>query len=269
MPHLLCLAITGLLSLGAGSPAGAQDLSTTRQYWGAETNGVKAGLCFQLAPASTNQVQLIFLPALLNTSTNNRNLLSREGFFLSLPPFDSRYHMDLTDAAGRPVQRTRKGQALGKPYVVPPLTGVHVGPWPPDCRELFLWLNKPQPIYEVTGGTLPTWHWLSLPDYFKIKKSGRYHFTLQTSILFWNNGMALHLRLAALPPVEADLDLQLPPKPPSLLVTYARAYGVDILGYTLCVVGVVWLVARRIRTSFKAWLLGFNGGRGSISEDRR
>lgn len=269
LPALLCLATTGLLSLGVDSSADAQDLPTTRQSWGAEANGVRAGLCFQVAPASTSQVQVTFVPALLNTSTNNHNLPSPEVFILSLPPFDSRYRMGLTDAVGRPVQKTRKGQALGKPYIIPPLTGVHVGRWPPDCPELFLRLNKPTPIYEVTGGALPTWHWLYLPDYFKIRKSGRYHFTLQMSVLFRNDGSPSHLRLAALPPVEADLDLQLPPKPRSLLGTYASAYAMDILGYTFCLVGVVWLLARRFDSSFKAWVLGFNAGRGSISEDGR
>ena len=51
-------------------------LPGTSQYWGAETNGVKAGLCFRLAPDPTNQVQVFFIPTLNNSQTTQRRTVA-------------------------------------------------------------------------------------------------------------------------------------------------------------------------------------------------
>jgi hypothetical protein len=238
-----------LLSLGtAYSPVYyVGPVPPTRAYWGAQTNGVSTGLAFQSVPGSTNQVQVSFVPALLNTSTNNRSVLSSDILVLSLPPFESRYRMDLTDAAGRPVKKTKKGEALGKPYIYHPPSGVRIGNGQPPGFEGFpLKPNESQLLY---GTATKAYHvdflWLSLLDYFKIKRSGRYHFMFQMDVIFWRPEAEelLLQRLITLPPVEADIDLQLPEKPPSLL----KMYGVDILGLVLCLAGVVWLLSRRWR----------------------
>jgi hypothetical protein len=221
-----------------------------RQYWGAETNGVKVGLYSLLAPDSTNRVQVYFVPVALNISTNNRSVPQSDILVLSLPPLQNRYRMELTGADGRPVRKTKWGQALGEPYVYHRPSGVVIGNGqPPGFTTTALSPNKPASIFEMRTGLNWKYLWLDLQDYFKIKKSGTYHLRFQMSSIFWHPEPEERLlkRLITFPPVEADLDLQLPPKPPNRLVAYAKDYGVDVLGYAVCIAGAVWLVAHRLR----------------------
>ena len=166
------------MSLGAGSPADAQDSPTTRQYWGVETNGVKAALFFYFAPGSTNQVQVTFVPALNNSLTNNGNFVRPDHLLLWLPPFESRYEMDLTDDAGKPVRKTRKGKALGKSYLYTEPKGVTTRRGPTD-RGVMLTPNKPEVLLEKAPNTFFGYMSLSLQDYFRISKPGKYHLSFR------------------------------------------------------------------------------------------
>jgi hypothetical protein len=228
----------------------AQGAAATRAYWGAETNGLKAGVFFNLAPGSTNQVQVFFVPAINNSLATNGNFLRADRLHLWLPPFDSRYRMQLTDEAGSPVRKTHKGKTLAKPYVYSPPQRVTTAP--PTDRAVMLAPNEPQSLPERASGNSPfAYRPLSLLDYFKVTNSGKYHLKFQISVLFWTMQNPSDLHLVALPAVEADLDLQLPPKRLSLLLTclkgHAKDYGVDILGLTLCAAGTAWLIGRRLR----------------------
>jgi hypothetical protein len=235
----LAWILVPLTTLHAASDAG---LPSSRQYWGAETNGVKAGLCFQLAPNATNQVQVLFLPALSNSQTNNGNL-APDRLHLWLPPFDSRYRMELTDQAGKPVRKTNKGAALGRAYVYsPPKT---VTTRDPTDRAMLLTLDKPELVWQIVNkGGQTSLFWLSLQDYFQIRNPGKYRIEFQMTVMFWQKDTPWDIKVVCLPPVEADLDLLLPPKPPSRLLPIAKDYGVAILGLALCLAGVAWLLYR-------------------------
>lgn len=226
-------------------------IAATSQYWGSETNGVKAGLSFQLAPGSTNQVGVLFIPVLLSTQATNFNV-APGSLLISFPPFQSRYKMELVDQAGSPVQKTTKGDAMGSPYVYTPPTGVHVGSSP--VNGALLPPNQPQFLWEFSHkGHLSEARWLSLQDYFKIRRSGKYHLRFQFVVSFSgaNREETRLQQLVPLPPVEATLDLQLRPKPLAVLFTVvkacAKAYGLHILGLTLCAAGAAWLITRRLR----------------------
>jgi hypothetical protein len=190
----------------------ADGLPPSRQYWGEETNGVKAGVYFQLVSGSTNEVQVLFVPALCNSRTDNGNVAPNR-LLLLFPPFDSRYELQLTDLAGRPVEKTKKGDALGKAYVYSRPLGMHAGS--SRAQGVTLTPNKPEIIWETTTkGHDIRLLWLSLQDYFKIQKSGRYHLKFQMRVLFWNRSpedeeKALEKSLY-LPAVEADIEVQLP-----------------------------------------------------------
>jgi hypothetical protein len=249
-PNLSITLACILLPLTAAYPASVQAGPSAGQYWGAEINGVKAGVFFDLAPTSTNQVQVFFVPALSNSRTNNFNI-APDRLLVCFPPFENRYRMELTDQAGKPVRKTDRGNALGKVYVYAAPTGVRAGG--SFLKGVNLTPNTPELIWEtVAKGYDIRSHGLCLQDYFKIKDSGKYHFTLQMNVIFWRpepDDLLLQ-HIVSLPPVEADLDLQLPPGRWSATL---NTHLPEIAGLALCVVGAAWLLLhRRSRRMAKA-----------------
>jgi hypothetical protein len=187
-------------------------LPPVRKFWGGETNGVKAGVYFQLAQNSTNQTEVFFVPTLLSTQTNEDNPLLGWWVF---PPIESRYRMELTDQTGKPVKRTKRGNALGRPYVDSRSNETKFGT--PGLGRITSTPNGPEILWEMTlEGAATKFNWLSLKDYFEVNTPGRYHFRLQVTLFSSNPGSVAPLaeRQVLLPPVEADLDIKLPARKP-------------------------------------------------------
>lgn len=238
-----------IMSLSPTHFATARGLQSGGQYWGAQTNGVKAGVFFTLVPGSSNQVQCLFVPALENSLRTNGNF-APDRLHLWLPPFDSRYSMELTDEAGKLVRKTKKGEALGMTYIQPRPQRVSTAS--PTDRAVLLTPNKPEVLPESVSKQSPfEVRSLCLQDYFKIRRSGKYHLRFQTSVLFWRTQTPWDLHLVSLPPVEAELDLKLPP--PCWVALVMSSLGLlignwlVIVGLACCVAGVLWLVLHRRR----------------------
>ena len=170
-------------------------------YWGAETNGVKAGLYIEKLrglAGLTNRVPIQCHPLLYNSSTNNGNLGPGMLMFY-LPAIESRYRLELTDEKGNAVKKTTKGKALSKP--VPqsssPTTGVRINTgW--HVGKYFL-IAK-----EVRG--LPEF---MLQDYFKINNSGKYHLHFEMSALKPSPNDADKVELIRFPPVDVEVQISL------------------------------------------------------------
>jgi hypothetical protein len=169
-------------------------------YWGAETNGVKAGLYIEKLhglPGLTNHVPIQCHPLLYNSSTNNGNL-GPGMLMLYLPAIESRYQLDLTDEKGNAVKKTAKGKSLGKPVTQPsiPTTGINTG-W--RRKEQFILLAR-----EERG--LPE---LKLQDYFKINDSGKYHLHFEMSVFKPSPNDADKVELIRFPPVDVEVQISL------------------------------------------------------------
>jgi hypothetical protein len=174
--------------------------------WGSETNHLKVGLLLQYAPG-TNRTFVGFYRVLNNSSTTNGN--SRPDLLqLWLPPFDSRYRMELTDTNGNPVPKTDKGKVLGKPIDQPfkryrggisegvNFAGGYLG------RPLLP--NVPEPADSFI-----------LEDYFSITNAGKYHLKFEMQVIWITNGWKGSLLKSNppaiwLPPVDAEIEIKNP-----------------------------------------------------------
>ena len=171
-------------------------------YWGAETNGVKAGLYVEKLrglAGLTNRVPIQCHPLLYNSSTNNGNLGPGMLMFY-LPAIESRYRLELTDEKGNAVKKTTKGNALGKPapQSSSPATSVRINTgW--RRKEQFIILAR-----EERG--LPE---LKLQDYFKIVDSGKYHLHFEMSALKPSPNDAEKVELIRFPPVDVEVQISL------------------------------------------------------------
>jgi hypothetical protein len=170
-------------------------------YWGAETNGVKAGLYIeklQGLAGLTNRVPLQCHPLLYNSVTNNGNLAPGM-LMLYLPEIESRYRLEFTDEKGNAVKKTTKGKALGKP--VPqssnPATGVKINTGWRAGKCIIV-------AKEVYG--LPEF---MLQDYFKINDSGTYHLHFEMSALKPSPNDADKVELIRFPPVDVEVQISL------------------------------------------------------------
>lgn len=177
-------------------------------YWGAETNGIKAGLSIEQdsirsSTNATGHIPIRFTPLLYNDSTNNGNVTPTM-LILDLPPlFESRYRLELTDEKGISVPKTSKGKAFGKtapqPYRLIPnrVTGVIIDTgWRP-ARYILL----PKQV----RGLQPT---LVLQDYFKITTSGKYH--LHFEVFAFKPIDTDTNELIHFPPVNAEIEIKNP-----------------------------------------------------------
>jgi hypothetical protein len=79
------------------------------EFWGAETNGLRAGLWYRPV---TNGASVGIIPELKYGNTTNER---RDWIILFLAPERSRYKMVLFDEHGKPVPKTKAGEALGEP----------------------------------------------------------------------------------------------------------------------------------------------------------
>jgi hypothetical protein len=170
-------------------------------YWGAETNGVKAGLYIEILhglPGLTNHVPIQCHPLLYNNSTNNGNL-APDMLLLYLPAIESRYRLELADENGNAVKKTTKGKALGKPVTQSssPATGVRINTgWHPGTCILA--------AKEVRG--LPEF---MLQDYFKISDSGKYRLHFEMSALKPIPNETEKVDLVHFPPVDVEIQINL------------------------------------------------------------
>ncbi len=204
---LFGLHITAWFILARNVTAGEPTNSAIQQthegiYWGAETNGVKAGLYIETLhglPGLTNRVPIQCHPLLYNSSTNNGNLGPGMLMFY-LPAIENRYRLEFTDEKGKAVEKTAKGKALGKPFTQSsnPTTGVRINTgW--RRKEQFILLAK-----EERG--LPEF---LLQDYFKINDSGRYHLHFEMSALKPSPNDADKVELVHFPPVDVEIQINL------------------------------------------------------------
>jgi hypothetical protein len=164
--------------------------------WGTETNCVKAGLLLQYAP-DTNRTLVGFFPVLNNSCATNCPV-GENNLWLWLPPFHSRYRMNLTDAKGMAVPKTEKGGAFGKAIDLPlrVRTGINVSA---GYQGKVLLLNTPNVILSDP---------FVLEDYFIITNAGKFHLKFEMMVV-WPNASnptnAIHL-----PPVDADIEIRIP-----------------------------------------------------------
>lgn len=171
------------------------------EYWGAETNGVKAGLYIQHLSGTTNIAVVRCTPVLLNTRTNNGN--SRpDRLKLWTPPTESCYQLTLLDSNQQPVAKTARGKALGKPLSQPLAltTGFNSRA---GYSGAILIPDWPQPLYPS----------ILLQDYFVIPKPGKYGLRFEMRVIWIQRGVHVtvgttNLPLVQLPTVEAQLELQ-------------------------------------------------------------
>lgn len=172
-------------------------------HWGLETNHVKVGLLIQDSSDASNHTLVGFFAVLNNSSTTNGN--SSPGVLqLWLPPFDSRYRMELTDANGNSIPKTAKGKVLGKPIDQPfehNRGGVN---YEAGYLGRTLLPNVPEPINPFV-----------LEDYFTITNAGEYHLKFEMQVLWVTNerkGSATTANLPTvwLPLVDANIEIKRP-----------------------------------------------------------
>ena len=152
--------------------------SVCKVFWGMETNGIKAGLSigyyssskFEYFTSDPKAIPIRCFPQLHNSNTNNGNLDSDLAVFDLPTSLESRYRLDLRDEKGNLVEKTKKGEALGKitPHAYKPspspFTGVTIDTgWRPARYMLFS--NQSRDVSPP----------LVLQDYFKITNSGVFH----------------------------------------------------------------------------------------------
>jgi hypothetical protein len=197
----LCVALFGYKA-NAWEPNTDKDFDKDT-IWGVETNCLKAGLLLQYAP-DTNHTLVGFYPVLNNSSTTNGNA-DPDHLWLWLPPFDSRYQMQLTDINGNSVPKTAKGKALGK-LIDQPL-------------ELRMGVNfaagyRGQIIRPNSPDVIPTDPFV-LEDYFTITNAGNYHLKFEMHVIWMTNGWKGSLMKSNPPamwllPVNAEIEIKNP-----------------------------------------------------------
>ena len=162
-------------------------------FWGKETNGIKAGLYVGRIPVKTNTW---FEPVLLYN--NQTNINGHIQFYL--PPFKSRYQAELTDKNGNAVAKSAKGKAIGAPF--PPLRVTNNGATFGINRQAgYRYYGLEDKIIDEQQSGI-----LTLQDYFKIQKSGKYHLRFETCLIIPKERSD---DLVWIPPVDIDVDVQL------------------------------------------------------------
>jgi hypothetical protein len=173
-------------------------------HWGLETNHVKVGLLIQNSSAASNHTLVGFYPVLNNNSATNGNARP-DVLQLWLPPFDSRYRMELTDTNGNAVPKTAKGKALGKPIDQPferRGTGIRVN-FEAGYLGRTLLPNVPEPTDPFV-----------LKDYFNITNAGKYHLKFEMRVIWITEGREHSTKSNPpamwLPPVNAEIEIKNP-----------------------------------------------------------
>jgi hypothetical protein len=177
--------------------------------WGLETNNVKVGLLIQDSSDASNHTMVGFYPVLNNSSATNGNATPGR-LNLWLPPFDSRYRMELIDANGNAVPKTAKGKVLGRPIDQPfkhyrggISEGVNIAG---GYRGRILLPN--------TRDLIPTDAFV-LEDYFAITNAGKYHLKFEMQVIWITSGWKSSLLKSNppamwLPPVNAEIEIKKP-----------------------------------------------------------
>jgi len=170
-------------------------------YWGASTNGIMAGIYVEAKyDNNLNHDIILCHPLLYNSSTNNGNI-QPDVLLLYLPSLESRYRMELTDEKGNNVEKTEKGQLLGKiapkPYKLSPnFNGViNDTGWRPGKH--FLLSRQVDELFPQ----------LILQDYFKITNSGLFHLHFEMRAFKVIDSQTNSL--ICFPPVDANIEINL------------------------------------------------------------
>ena len=174
------------------------------EYWGLQTNGVRAGLYLLESNTETNRSLTKYMPMLENSLTNNGNRRP-DRLDLWLPPLESCLQVSLRDQNGKPVPMTAMGKRLGAPITQPMrvMTGMN---FPAGYRAIYLRPNEPSQVLAYI---------FSPEDYFIIPAPGKYRLSLRVRVIWLHEGWkgslkSTNLPTVDLPPVEAELDLQKP-----------------------------------------------------------
>jgi len=197
------------LNQKAGIELNAPRPDTTRLFWGAETNKVKAGLsvgyysetAFRYFKGDADSIPIRCFPLLHNENTNT-GVLDSNLLVFDMPLSDNGIRLDLIDDNGNPVNKTEKCKMLGKTaptFYKPspdPRTGVTVDTgWRPT--RCMLLSNQSKGIGSP----------LFLDDYFQITNSGKYH--LRFGLCAFKSVGAGTNELVHFPVVDAEIEVQL------------------------------------------------------------
>jgi hypothetical protein len=184
------------------------------EFWGSETNGVKAG--FYVQHTTTNHFEIRIIPLLKFTGTNTDSV-ETDRLHLWLPPSNTCYQMVLLDDKSHPVAKTTKGKSLGSPISQPARfkAGINLAA---GWGNLTLYRNA-EPWLSSWGE--PYDKSLKLLDYFSVTDPGKYHLKLELRVVWINKRLkdnprmllTTNLPLASLPPVEAEIEI----KPDSII----------------------------------------------------
>ena len=173
-------------------------------FWGAETNGFKAGLNVEVS-SGTNALMMC-TPILNSSHTNTVRLY--------FPPLKNRYIMELTDSSGRSVKKTKAGEALCDGLTEPfgAIVGINRSA---GYRAL--------PPLDPNDAARLDGYKFSLKDFFNITNVGKYTLTLQMKVIYfpadWKGPIrpkSTNVPVLKLPPISAQIELGKPvaPSPP-------------------------------------------------------
>lgn len=170
------------------------------EFWGGETNGLKAGLFVQHLAGATNLVRVFCSPILMNSYTNNGNI-SPDHLRIWLPPFESCFQMTLWNDKGIEVVKTLRGKHLGSPIKEPLYIKDGVN-FRGGYKGVILLPNEPAQTMDD----------FKLGDFFEIKTPGKYRLKLEMRVIWITKPWNPDLRKAPpeaviILPVEADIEL--------------------------------------------------------------
>jgi hypothetical protein len=184
------LSVAGYAGVTRLTPPEEPDVNATI-VWGRETNKLQAGLQYEGSPGrSSFGPDTKFIAGI-------RSLWGKEMDFFWIPPEAERYRVSLLDDQGRPVEKTAKGQSVGRPIRKHPVLKRRGGDYEPfwfgpSSQPYFLQSFKPS-------------------DFFVISQPGKYKFEWEMRLLFHNS--ATNIQTIVLPPVTLDIVVDQPVAP--------------------------------------------------------
>jgi hypothetical protein len=182
-----CFLTAGYAGVTRAAPPVEPDVNATT-LWGRETNKLQAGLYYEGSLGrSSFGPETKFVPGI-------RSLSGKEMDFLWIPPETERYRVSLLDERGRPVQRTAKGQSVGRPIRKHPVLKRRGGEYKP------LWFAPSSPPYFFQT--------FKPSDFFVISQPGKYKFEWEMKLLYHNS--ATNFQTIVLPPVTLDIVVDQP-----------------------------------------------------------
>lgn len=164
-------------------------------HWGTETNCLKAGVVIRYAPV-TNLSFPELTPALYYSCESSSNPDWPNHLRLWMPPFNSRYQLELVDQKGHAVPKTEEGKALGRTIDQPLMLSDGIN-YKAGYRRCILTLKT---IDTLEADPIP------LEKYFVITNTGKYNLEFKM-VIIWprekNPTNIIHL-----PPVNVVIDIE-------------------------------------------------------------